>query len=140
VPVEVTESITPIVVWRKELRADSGGAGRQRGGLGQIMEVSNREDSPMGIFHRFERVKYPARGRAGGKDGATGRLQLQSGKEFPEKGLHIIPPGDRIIIEMPGGGGYGDPTARDPNMVARDVEYGLISERAAREIYGKPSS
>ena len=135
VPVEVTESITPIVVWRKELRADSGGAGRQRGGLGQIMEVSNREDSPMGIFHRFERVKYPARGRAGGKDGATGRLSLKSGKEFPEKGLHIIPPGDRIIIEMPGGGGYGDPKARDPKLVERDVEYGLISEQAAREIY-----
>lgn len=136
VPVEVTESITPIVVWRKELRTDSGGAGRQRGGLGQIMEVSNREDSPMGIFHRFERVKYPARGRAGGKDGATGRLRLRSGKEFPEKGLHIIPPGDRIIIEMPGGGGYGDPKARDPKLVARDIEYGLVSEQAARETYG----
>ncbi|MGE0425758.1 MAG: hydantoinase B/oxoprolinase family protein [Reyranellaceae bacterium] len=136
VPVEVTESITPIVVWRKELRTDSGGAGRQRGGLGQIMEVSNREGSPMGIFHRFERVKYPARGRAGGKDGATGRLSLKSGKEFPEKGLHIIPPGDRIVIEMPGGGGYGDPTARDPKLLARDVEFGLVSPEAARKDYG----
>jgi N-methylhydantoinase B len=136
VPVEVTESITPVVVWRKELRADSGGAGRQRGGLGQVMEVGNRENSPMGIFHRFERVKYPARGRAGGKDGATGRLRLKSGREFPEKGLHIIPPGDRIIIEMPGGGGYGDPRTRDPKLVARDLEYGLITPEQARTFYG----
>ncbi len=136
VPVEVTESITPIVVWRKELRIDSGGAGRHRGGLGQIMEVSNRESSPVGIYHRFERVIYPARGRAGGMNGAVGRLRLQSGAEFREKGLHIVPAGDRVIIEMPGGGGYGDPATRDPKLVARDIEYGLISLAEAEKSYG----
>jgi len=136
VPVEVTESITPVVVWRKELRMDSGGAGRQRGGLGQVMEVSNRDPSPMGIYHRFERVRFPARGRAGGKEGAVGRLRLQSGPEFPDKGLHIVPTGDRVIIEMPGGGGYGDPKTRDPKLVARDVAYGLVSPEEAEKTYG----
>ena len=64
VPVEVTESITPLVVWRKELRQDSGGAGRQRGGLGQVMEVGSRENAPFGLFAGFERVKFrPARPR-----------------------------------------------------------------------------
>src|ERR1700749_3365923 len=63
VPVEATEAITPLVIWRKELRQDSGGVGRQRGGLGQVMEISSREDAAFGIFARFERVKYPARGR-----------------------------------------------------------------------------
>ncbi|TWT05167.1 hydantoinase B/oxoprolinase family protein [Reyranella sp. CPCC 100927] len=136
VPVEVTESITPVVVWRKELRTDSGGAGRQRGGLGQVMEVSNRDPSPMGIYHRFERVRFPARGRAGGREGAVGRLRLSSGTEFPDKGLHIVPAGDRVIIEMPGGGGYGDPRTRDPRRVARDVAYGLVSAEEAERTYG----
>ena len=66
VPVEATEAITPLVIWRKELRQDSGGAGQFRGGLGQVMEVSSREDAAFGIFAGFERVKFPARGRNGG--------------------------------------------------------------------------
>jgi N-methylhydantoinase B len=136
VPVEVTESITPLVVWRKELRADSGGAGQYRGGLGQVMEIGNRDPSPMGIYHRFERVRFPARGRAGGREGATGRLHLRSGAELKEKGLHIVPAGDRVIVEMPGGGGYGDPAKRDPRLVARDVEHGLVSADEARKVYG----
>ena len=65
VPVEITEAITPIVVWRKDYRTDSGGAGTQRGGLGQTMVIANREDAPFGIFAGFERVHFPARGRDG---------------------------------------------------------------------------
>jgi N-methylhydantoinase B len=139
VPVEVTESITPVVIWRKELRADSGGAGKFRGGLGQIMEVSNREPSPMGIYHRFERVRFPPRGRAGGQDGALGRLRLRSGKEFSEKGFYVVPAGDRLIIEMPGGGGYGEPSQRERTHVERDVEYGFVSSDEAKNTYGLKS-
>ncbi len=135
VPVEVTEAITPVVIWRKSLRPGSGGAGRQRGGLGQIMEVGNREPAAMGIYHRFERVKFPARGRKGGGNGAVGRLRLASGQELPEKGLHIVPAGDRAIIEMPGGGGYGDPAERDPALVARDVRAGLVAREEAETVY-----
>lgn len=136
VPVEITEAITPLVVWRKELRRGSGGPGRQRGGLGQRMEIANRDGVSFGIQARFERGVYPARGRSGGEPGAKGRLSLESGAALPIKGLQIIPGGDRLIVEMPGGGGYGDPFARDPALVARDVRYGLIDPAQAETEYG----
>ncbi|MDE0941265.1 MAG: hydantoinase B/oxoprolinase family protein [Alphaproteobacteria bacterium] len=136
VPVEISEAITPIVVWRKELRMDSGGAGAQRGGLGQIMEITSREDAPFGIFASFERVLYPARGRDGAGSGATGELRLGSGKELRNKGFQTIPARERLIIEMPGGGGFGDPFAREPDDVARDVRLGLVSAEAAARDYG----
>jgi N-methylhydantoinase B len=136
VPIEITEAITPLVVWRKELRLGSGGAGRQRGGLGQRMEIANRDGAAFGIQARFERGVYPARGRSGGEAGAKGRLSLATGASLAIKGLQIIPAGDRLIVEMPGGGGYGDPFARDPALVARDVRYGLIEAAQAETEYG----
>ena len=87
VPVEITETIAPVVVWKKEYRQDSGGAGQYRGGLGQVMEVEHREGAPFGIFATFERVKHPARGRDGGKPGGNGRLSLASGQELQGQGL-----------------------------------------------------
>jgi N-methylhydantoinase B len=136
VPVEITEAITPIVVWRKDYRTDSGGAGTQRGGLGQTMVIANREDAPFGIFAGFERVHFPARGRDGGGPGAKGRLHLESGKELRHKGFQVVPAQDRLIVEMPGGGGYGDPYARDAASVADDVRNGLVTAEAARADYG----
>jgi N-methylhydantoinase B len=135
VPVEATEAITPLVIWRKELRQDSGGAGRYRGGLGQVMEISSREDAAFGIFARFERVKYPARGRHGGAAGQAGRLSLKSGAELKPKGLAVVPPGDRLVVEMPGGGGMGPPPERDRNSLERDVRLGYVSAEAARRKY-----
>ena len=136
VPVEITEAITPIVVWRKDYRADSGGAGAQRGGLGQTMVLSNRENAPFGIFASFERVHFPARGRDGGGSGATGRLRLETGAELKNKGFQIIPREDQLIVEMPGGGGYGNPFDRDPDKVLSDVVNGLVSADAAERDYG----
>ncbi len=136
VPVEISEAITPIVVWRKELRKDSGGTGAQRGGLGQSMEITSREDAPFGIFASFERVLFPPRGRDGGGSGATGELRLGSGEELRNKGFQTIPAQGRLIIEMPGGGGYGDPMARDAEAVADDVRLGLVSVEAAARDYG----
>lgn len=136
VPVEITEAITPLVVWRKELRKGSGGPGRQRGGLGQRMEIENREPAAFGIQARFERGEYPARGRSGGAPGGLGRLSLGSGAAMKVKGFQVIPAGDRLIVEMPGGGGYGDPFARDPALVARDLRYGLIEAAQAEAEYG----
>ena len=136
VPIEITEAITPLVVWRKELRLGSGGPGRQRGGLGQRMEIANRDGAAFGIQARFERGVYPARGRSGGEAGAKGRLSLATGASLAIKGLQIIPAGDRLIVEMPGGGGYGDPLTRDPALVARDVRYGLIEADQAEAEYG----
>ena len=136
VPVEITEAITPLVVWKKEFRQGSGGPGRQRGGLGQRMEIENRDAAAFGIQARFERGEYPARGRSGGAPGGLGRLSLGSGTMLKVKGFQVIPPGDRLIVEMPGGGGYGDPFTRDPAQVARDVRYGLIEPAQAEADYG----
>ena len=127
VPVEVLEAITPIVIWRKELRQNSGGAGQFRGGLGQSMVVGNREKAEFAIFGTFDRVKNPARGRDGGKPGATGSLTLTSGKKLRGMGRQVIPMGEELIIEMPGGGGYGNPKSRDRKKIMEDIRAGLIS-------------
>lgn len=136
VPVEITEAITPIVVWQKDYRTDSGGTGKQRGGLGQTMVIANREPSPFGIFASFERVHFPARGRDGGGPGAKGQISLASGPVLQAKGFQVIPTADRLIVEMPGGGGYGDPRDRDPESVADDVRNGLVTADCARADYG----
>ncbi len=135
VPVEITEAITPIVFWRKDLRRDSGGPGRRRGGLGQIVELANREGVAYGIHAVFERVTYPPRGRNGGANGANGRVSYGSGAPLRPKGFQVVPAGERLVIEMPGGGGYGDATTREPERVAADVLMGFVSVAAARRDY-----
>ena len=136
VPVEATEAITPLVFWKKELRPDSGGAGRTRGGLGQTIEVENREGAPFGIYATFERTVHAARGRGGGGPGALGRLSLGSGRKLRNKGFQVVPEGERLVVEMPGGGGLGDPAARDPAAIEKDVRRGLVSPEAAARDYG----
>lgn len=138
IAIEITEAMTPLVIWKRELRQDSGGAGRRRGGLGQVMEVGSREDAPFALFARFQRVDFPPRGRAGGRDGAAGTVELLSGAPIKSRGTQVIPAGDRLVVRMPGGGGIGDPAERDPALVARDVANGYISAGAAREFY-KPT-
>ena len=133
VPVEVLEAITPIVIWRKELRQNSGGAGQFRGGLGQRMVVGNREKAEFAIFGTFDRVKNPARGRDGGKPGATGSLTLTSGKKLKGMGRQVVPIGEELIIEMPGGGGYGNPKSRDRKKIMEDIRAGLISADNVKE-------
>ena len=134
-PVEATENAAPVVFWRKELRPDSGGAGRTRGGLGQIMEIAAKHDLEFAVNAVFDRVANAPRGRDGGGGGAAGAVLLKSGATLRTKGFQIIPEGDRLVLHLPGGGGMGDPTARDPALVARDVRDGLVSEAAARDVY-----
>ncbi|WP_108663682.1 hydantoinase B/oxoprolinase family protein [Acuticoccus kandeliae] len=138
VPVEVTESAAPILVRRKEYRPDSGGVGTFRGGLGQIMEVASAEAKPFSLNMNYDRVLHPPRGRNGGGAGLTGRVHFASGAVPPGngKGKITIPPADSVIVEMPGGGGFGDPLERDPALVAQDVRAGFVSVAAAREHYG----
>ena len=136
VPVEVTEAISPLVVWRKEYRQDSGGAGTYRGGLGQVMELSLLENAPFAFSALFDRIDHPPRGRDSGSDGAVGAIRLASGKRLEGKGTQTIPSGERVVIEMPGGGGLGAAMLRDPTDVAADVRAGLVSTEAARALYG----
>jgi N-methylhydantoinase B len=133
---EVWEAETSMTVVRKSLRADSGGAGRFRGGLGQVLEVGSLDAAPFGLSALYDRIDHPPRGRGGGRDGAAGSVVLASGRALRGKGLQTVPKGDRAIISMPGGGGLGDPLQRDPVAVAADVRLGLVSPEAARDSYG----
>jgi N-methylhydantoinase B len=135
-PVEVIEGGAPIVIWRKELRPDSGGLGERRGGLGQVIEVGARDDDSFEVLAMFERVDRPARGRDGGGDGATGTVRLASGGALRAKGLQRIPKGDRLVLELPGGAGAGAARARAPEAVAKDVADGFVSPGSAAADYG----
>ncbi len=106
-PVEITESIAPLIFRRKELRPDSGGAGAYRGGDGQIIEIAHAEGAPFAIFALFDRIDHPARGRNGGADGAPGTVRLAGGGALRGKGKQIVPAGDAVVLELPGGGGLG---------------------------------
>jgi N-methylhydantoinase B len=134
-PVEATENVAPVVLWRKELKPDSGGAGRTRGGVGQIMEIATKGDLEFAVNASFDRIANAPKGRDGGLDGAAGRVALKTGALLRTKGFQVIPDGDRLILELPGGAGMGDPRARDPALVARDVRDGLVSAANAQALY-----
>jgi len=136
IPVEVTEAITPLIVWKKELRQDSAGAGQYRGGLGQTMVIGNRENAAFTIFATFDRVTYAPRGRNGGGDGARGGVTLGSGVTLKAKGRQIVPAGDRVVLDMPGGAGYGEPAKRSLKDIETDLREGYISWEGARRHYG----
>ena len=135
-PVEANEAITPVIFWRKEFREDSGGAGTQRGGLGQVIEIGGADGMPFDVLAMFERVDNAPRGRNGGGDGATGRVALASGADLRPKGQQTIPPHDRLRLEMAGGGGFGHPHDRPAEQVAEDVRNGIVSVASARSRYG----
>ena len=124
--VEATEQVGPIVVWRKEIRKNSGGAGRFRGGLGQVIEIAPADGYLFEFSAMFDRVDNPARGRAGGLNGASGAVRLDDGTPFGSKGKQTVPAGRRLIMELPGGGGFGDPAERDPAATANDAAQGYV--------------
>ena len=133
--VEATEHVGPITVWRKELRTGSGGAGKFRGGLGQIIEIEPRAGYDLYVNAMFDRVDHAARGRAGGGDGAAGKIELADGTSLKPKGRQLIRNGQRLCLSLPGGGGYGLPEQRDPSAVQKDLESGFITENQARSDY-----
>jgi len=135
VSLEILESISPVVFWRKEYRPDSGGAGQQRGGLGQIIELSHGQDAPMSLGAAWDRIDFPARGAEGGQSGAPGQVRLSTGETLSGKGVQTIPPGSRLIVETPGGGGLGAPAQRLADSVKRDVLNQLVSDKAAQRDY-----
>ena len=134
-PVEINESVAPLLFWRKEYQTDSGGSGRYRGGLGQVIEIENAIGQDMELLAAFDRIHFPARGRAGGADGAAGRVALKHNGELQGKGCQLIPADDRLIINTPGGGGFGPASQRDRQRVRRDLTNGIISQHAAVDDY-----
>jgi N-methylhydantoinase B len=137
-PVEATENVAPVIFWKKELRPDSAGAGKTRGGFGQIMEIGAKGDAEFAVNAIFDRVANPPKGRDGGGQGAGGWVGLNdaNGTVLRTKGFQVIPKGRRLLLKLPGGGGMGDPKSRDPELVKRDVADGLITAHAARDVYG----
>jgi N-methylhydantoinase B len=137
IPVEVTETQCPLYFRRKHFLTDSGGAGAWRGGVSQVIEIANREDAPFAISAAtFDRIHNPAQGREGGLPGCKGLARRGSGAVLPDKGIHIIARGDSLVLELPGGGGFGSPDKRDRALLEADIAAGLVSPEAARRDYG----
>jgi len=136
-PAEALEMEAPIRLRRVELRRDSGGAGEFRGGLGVVREYEILSDD-VTFTHRGERHYSSAPGLNGGMPGASARsVIVRSGgarEEIPSKVLTVLNKGDRVIVETPGGGGYGDPSRR--KTVAEDVANGKVGAEAATQLYG----
>ncbi len=109
VPIEILEATMPIVFDRKELRLDSGGAGRSRGGDGQSIQFHMRTEAPWLLNAVPSRLDQGPEGLDGGESGAGGKF-LINGKPVSEAGKMMLKPTDVVMFETPGGGGYG---ARD---------------------------
>ncbi len=139
-PVEIFESDTPLIVERRELITDSGGPGRMKGGLGQreIFRIPDDEYgplSPVNLGIQAGRHKYAPEGLFGGKPGLKAQFLVDGipGNPF---GLTQLKPGSVVTIDAAGGGGYGDPLERDPDLVEKDVLEGYVSLQKAKEEYG----
>ncbi|SDI18184.1 hydantoinase B/oxoprolinase family protein [Variovorax sp. OV700] len=131
VSLEILETQAPLLFRRKEYRPGSGGVGASRGGLGQVIEIENADGDPMVLSATWDRVRFPARGALGGGDGAPGAARLKhSGTALRGKGRQVIPAGEVLVVETPGGAGLGDPAKRDPALAARDLKAGLAGAAA----------
>jgi len=139
-PVEILESDSPIIVERRELLPDSGGPGKQRGALGRSEVFRVPDDAyapqpPVSLAIQSGRFRLPPEGLFGGKPGARAQF-LVNGTPGNPYGLTRLKPGDTVVMDAAGGGGYGDPRARDREALARDVREGKVSARSAERDYG----
>ena len=129
VPTEVLEHSMPVLVHEKSLRADSGGDGMYRGGLGQRVSFEWRGREPVNCSLLSEKTQTRAHGVCGGGPGASGAIQISPVRAIAPKGLTILKPGDRLTLDLPGGGGYGDPARRDASARALDIREGYVTDR-----------
>jgi N-methylhydantoinase B len=140
-PLEILESLYPIMFTQWALRPDSGGPGKHRGGLGAIYEIEALADGGAEVFLLGERGKYPPPGANGGGTAALNRFvyETDDGEATPPLVSKVtdvkIKRGQKVRLETPGGGGFGDPAARDPERVARDVRLGYVTAEAAERDY-----
>ncbi len=139
-PVEILESDTPLIVEKRELITDSGGPGRSKGGLARTMVIRVPDDEyapipPVSLGIQSGRFIYPPEGLFGGKPGAKARF-LVNGEPGNPYGLTQLKPGDIVVMDTAGGGGYGDPLERDPELVLEDVLEGYVSVEGSKRDYG----
>jgi N-methylhydantoinase B len=136
VPAEVIESLTPLVLHRRVIRCDSGGPGRFRGGVGQSMRLGIRSRRPWTVSLLHDRIRFSPRGYRGGGDGARGAFQLSDGSHPDPKIQQTLAPGVEIVMDLPGGGGFGPPLERDPAAVLADVVEEKVTRESAERVYG----
>ncbi|WP_410620744.1 hydantoinase B/oxoprolinase family protein [Amycolatopsis sp. cmx-8-4] len=135
-PTEVIETMAPLVQRSRELRVDSGGAGRRRGGLGQVTTMVARDVDSWSVNGNVDRVRAAASGMDGGGAGSPGRFGLRGGTDLPVKSRVTLAAESVVDVTLPGGGGYGPPRERPVAAVLTDVVEGYVSAEAAREVYG----
>ncbi len=135
VPVEVIETLTPLVVGERALRTNSGGAGQYRGGLGQNMSFTTRSRAEWSVSSLIDRTQYAAQGLQDGRPGALGQFEVDGVAARPKTVLWFDS-AVQVSLNTPGGGGYGRPFERDPQAVLADVIAGYISIEQARDEYG----
>ena len=139
-PLEILESLYPVMFTQWALRPDSGGPGRHRGGLGAIYEIEAL-DGNADVFLLGERGKYPPPGANGGGPALLNRFiyETDNGEATPPLVSKVtdikIKRGQKVRLETPGGGGFGDPASRDPARIARDIRLGYVTREAAERDY-----
>jgi N-methylhydantoinase B len=135
VPAEVIETLAPLVQHRRQLRTDSGGAGRLRGGLGQATEFSYVGSGPWSVSAMIDRTQFAAQGYDGGRPGALGEFLADGHRRLQPKTVIWLAPDARVQLNLPGGAGYGDPYERPAEQVLADVVSGYVSIAAAEREY-----
>ena len=135
VPAEVIETQAPLVQLKRELRPNSGGGGKFRGGLGQATDFAHLGKEKWSISGMIDRTMFAADGLMGGESGGIGEFKL-NGETAPQKTVMWMEPEAVISLNPPGGGGYGRPVERDPEKVLQDVIDGYVTIEAAADTYG----
>lgn len=133
-PVEVWENLTSTLVVKKALLADSGGPGRQRGGVGQEIVIENTTGGPLSVSCLAGRTEHAPRGYAGGHAGRLREIRI-NGEPVSPKGKYLLAPGDRITTLEAGGGGFGPPVERSRAALETDIAEGFVTPEAARRLY-----
>jgi len=136
-PIEVLEAELPLIYEEKSLITDSGGAGRTRGGCGErVVLRSTARDMPITVSLMTDRIVNPPLGFGGGRPGRKGFVESSKPGPLTPKGRTYFDEGDILVLELPGGGGLGDPLERELDLISRDVAGGYVSHEQAREVYG----
>ena len=139
-PVEFVEADHGVILWAYDVRPDSGGPGRWRGGVGQMVKVEMMRDDTLIMGQSMEWLRFIPWGTQGGRPPLPFRIIINEGRAderiIGKFDRTIVNAGDTVTVLQPGGGGYGDPYLREPEKVLRDVRKGFVTREGAARDYG----
>jgi N-methylhydantoinase B len=124
------------VMWERSIRPDSGGPGRYRGGCGQRLRLGVRTEREFRFAPLMDRIHHAPKGYDGGLNGALATVVLSTGETLTRKGTRDLAPGTEITLNLPGGGGLGEPAGRDPALILQDLRNGIVTPEAVERDYG----